>query len=472
MLNTMREHVRRLRLLGGMAALGAAGLVAATIPGTAAVAAPSSPAARSAATALSAAPGCTSPSGAVSCTPASGTPQLVANGQVEQIRQLVRCGSMMFAVGTFSSISGGPASTRYTRNNAFSFLATAPYTVSRWNPDVNGEVDSIAVGGKNCSSAYLGGKFTQVHGTKVSNIAEVNASTGVVQTGFQHDANGAVETLLLHGSHLLAGGYFSAINGSDRKFYVGLSATKGGDTGYLRLNISGHYDFPGVDSNTTRVYNQQLSPSGSLVLAEGDFTSVGGKQRQQIFMLSLGASSGTVTAWTSGEFAEDCAATEPFYLQAASWSPNGQVIYIATTGYEQAGEPSSTSPRTGLCDAAAAFPATQASVRQLWINYTGCDSLYSTAADSSTAYFGGHERWSENPDGCDMAGAGAISAPGMEGLSPSNGLLTFNPTRGRGLGADDMIITSAGLWIAGDNAQGGTTCGGRRGDAGICLLPY
>ena len=47
---------------------------------------------------------------------------------------------------------------------------------------------------------------------------------------------------------------------------------------------------------------------------------------------------------------------------------------------------------------AAAFPATQATVAHLWINYTGCDSLYSTAADTSTAYFGGHERWVDNPN--------------------------------------------------------------------------
>ena len=41
----------------------------------------------------------------------------------------------------------------------------------------------------------------------------------------------------------------------------------------------------------------------------------------------------------------------------------------------------------------------------------------------------------------------------MEGLSPATGLLTFNPTRARGQGADDMLVTSAGLWIASDNPE-------------------
>jgi hypothetical protein len=60
----------------------------------------------------------------------------------------------------------------------------------------------------------------------------------------------------------------------------------------------------------------------------------------------------------------------------------------------------------------------------------------------------------------------------MEGLSPATGALTFNPTRARGLGADDMLITSAGLWIASDNFQGSSQCGGVSSHAGICLLPY
>jgi hypothetical protein len=60
----------------------------------------------------------------------------------------------------------------------------------------------------------------------------------------------------------------------------------------------------------------------------------------------------------------------------------------------------------------------------------------------------------------------------MEGLSPATGRLTFNPNRARGLGADDMEITSAGLWIASDNLNNATQCGGVSGHAGICFLPY
>jgi hypothetical protein len=423
------------------------------------------------------------PAGPVSATPATNTPHLLpVTNPTQQVRQLVQCGGTMYAVGSFTTIKR--QSTSYTRNNAFSFSATAPYSVTSWNPNVNGVVNSIAFNGTDCTHAYIGGKFTSVNGTAVKNIAEVSTATGAVVTTFGDNASGQVETLLGAAGHILAGGYFTVINGSSANPYMtSLNPTTGKDDGFLQLHISGNYSFPGVSGNGTRVYNQALSHGGTLDLVMGDFTSVGGLGRQQIFMLNLATTPATVTGWTSpewdgshgnlpGGYPYQCATVEPFYLQAAAWSPDDSTVYIATTGYHPWNVGTGSTPRSGLCDAAAAFPATQTSVLHKWVNYAGCDSLYSAAADASTAYIGGHERWASNPNGCDFAGPGAISAPGMAGLSPTTGALTFNPTRARGLGADDMLITSAGLWIASDNFDGSDMCGGVTGLAGICFLPY
>ena len=130
------------------------------------------------------------------------------------------------------------------------------------------------------------------------------------------------------------------------------------------------------------------------------------------------------------------------------------------------------------CDAALAFPATQTAVYARWTNYTGCDSMYAAAADAKAAYFGGHERWSMNPADCDGQGPGAYPAPGMEGVDPATGALYLNSagtagyySHDRGLGADDMLITSAGLWIASDNFDQTQHCGGIS-TSGICFLPY
>jgi hypothetical protein len=425
--------------------------------------------------------------GPVSSTPAAGTPQLATTGTVETVRQLVQCGTTMYAVGSFTQIKR--YSTTYTRDNIFSFSATSPYKVTSWAPDVNGEVNSIAFHGTDCSNAYIGGNFTTVNGVAAKDIAEISTSTGALNTTFRHSASGKVETLASHGSHILVGGYYKSINASSSNPYMtSLDATTGKDDGFLHLNISGNYHFCSgskcTSDNPTRVYNQQISNGGTLDLVEGDFTSVGGLPRQQIFMLNLATTPATVTAWTSPEWdgsdpsqPYQCWFTEAFYIRAAAWSPDDQTVYIGTTGFHPYTQPTGTFPREGLCDAAAAFPATQAPVSHKWINYTGCDSLYSAAADSAAAYFGGHERWTMNPKGCDFQGPGAVADPGMEGLSLSDGSMLPNSTGGplytrtRGNGADDMLVTSGGLWIASDNNKS-MGCNGVSSHAGICFLPY
>jgi hypothetical protein len=422
------------------------------------------------------------PIGPVRAHPVTGTPHLApTDNPAQQIRQIVQCKSMMFAVGSFTTIEQGRR--RFARTDVISFRAKAPYTLSHWAPKITGVVNSITFRRGTCADAYIGGHFQAVNGTRAHNIAEISTRTGAVIRSFGHSANGVVETLRTipeGGGQILAGGYYTSINGSTADPYMtSLNPVTGKDDRYLNLHINGNYEYPGVAPNPTRVYNQALSHSGKLDLVMGDFTSVGNVPRQQIFMLTLGSLHGRVTGWTSPEFdgsdgnlpggyAYQCYANVAFYIRAADWSPNDSMIYLATTGYH----PWNLSAAGGLCDTASAWPATQKPVLPTWINYTGCDSLYSVAADASTVYFAGHERWSENPLGCDDAGQGAISAPGIEGLSPKTGNLTFNPTRSRGIGADDMLITPAGLWIASDNSMNSNMCGGVKNLAGICLLPY
>jgi len=427
--------------------------------------------------------------GPVSATPTAGTPTLAPSSSTEQIRQLVQCGGTMYAVGTFTAINWNGAT--YTRNNIFSFSASAPFTITSWNPNVSGEVNSITFNDGNCASAYIGGQFTSVNGTTVANLAEIDTSTGKVVPGFgDHTGGGHVDTILAVKGHLLVGGTFTSINGSTTDpYYASLSPVTGKDDGFLHLHVSGHYVYPNVQANSTEVYNQQLSHGGTLVLVEGDFTSVGGLHRQQILMLNVSGTAAAVTGWSSPEFDGSnpaqypyyyCSSSHPLYIRAAAWSPDDSTIYTAATGFRPYNW-NGKFPLVGLCDAAAAFPATQKEVTHYWINYTGCDSLYSAAADPFALYVGGHNRWLNNANGCNQAGPGAIPAPGLAGLTPgpSGGALITNSagtaglySRSRGRGADDMLLTSAGLWIASDNFGGGEQCGGVSGFSGICFLRY
>jgi hypothetical protein len=479
----MRSHKLLLRkpyrlryaVIAGLAAAGCCGL---QLPAVAA-------ASTAAGQAASAAP--------VSPTPPTGLPKLAATGTTETVRQLVPCGGTMYAVGSFTSIQR--FTTTYPRTNIFSFSASSPFKVTSFAPNVNGEINSIAFNGSNCADAYIGGQFTSVNGTAVANFAEIDTTTGNVVKGFGDKVGGGhVDTLLAVKGHLLVGGTFTKINGSTtNSYFASVSPVTGQDDGFLHLGISGHITFPQVKNNSTEVFNQQLSHGGTLVLVEGDFTSVGGLNRRQIFMINVTGSTAVLTGWTSPEFDGsdpnaalnpndkyfNCGASHPFYIHAAAWSPDDQTVYIADTGVKPILW-NGTFPLVGLCDAAAAFPATQGRVFSDWIAYDGCDSLYSAAADGSAVYVAGHNRWFHNQHACNKMGAGAIPAPGLAGLTPgpAGGSLILNSagtaglySRSRGHGADDMLLTSAGLWIASDNFGGNTSCG-VTGFAGICFLPY
>ena len=104
-----------------------------------------------------------------------------------------------------------------------------------------------------------------------------------------------------------------------------------------------------------------------------------------------------------------------------------------------------------------------------WVNYTGCDSLFSVAADASTVYVGGHQRWLDNQNGCDAAGTGALSRPGIGGVEPRHRprhhLEPHPLPRGRRRRPRPRLH---GLWVASDDQNSATQCG-HEYHPGICL---
>lgn len=387
----------------------------------------------------------------VSATPASWTPQITTTDA--RVRQLAQCGSTMYAVGVFGTVRQGGKS--YVRHNAFSFDARNGALTS-WNPDVSGRVESIALSA-DCATAYLGGSFTQIGPTGVRNIAAVSTTTGAVRSGFKHNTNGMVNTVAVvnGGRDVLVGGAFTSINGTPRPYYASLDPVTGQVNTYLQLNVAGH-----VSSDPTKVFNQQVSPSGTKLLFEGTFTSVSGQPRVQLAELDLGSASATLDGFSSATLNSTSCAI-PFYIRAAAFSPDERTVYIATTGFV------GSSP---YCDAAVAFPNT-ANTTAKWINKTGGDSLYSVVAGPADVYIGGHERWANNPYGRDSCGTGCVPRPGIGDISATSGLATsWNPTRTRGKGADDLVITPAGLWVASDTFFDSVKCAGVY-HPGICFFP-
>lgn len=391
----------------------------------------------------------------VTSTAAPWTPQVVSAKST--VRQLVPCGRLMFAVGRFTTIEQGGHT--YTRRNAFSFNARTG-AVTSWNPNVHGLVNSIALSPR-CDVAYLGGVFDRVHTVKARDIAAVDAGTGRLLRRFGHSTSGAVQTLSLvkRGRHLLVGGAFTRINGRAGRYFVSLDPRTGKLTRYAHLRITGKLPPRSV---RRMVYNQQLSPSGKRLLIEGSFTHINGDLRLQMAELNLGPRHVTLNRWHNYKLNHSyCTRTNQFYVRAATFSPDEKTIYLATSG---------TQGSSPYCDAAVAFTNTPAA-KVKWINKTGGDSLYSVAATARNVYVGGHERWANNPYGLNSCGPGCVSRPGIGLIKAGTGKAgAWNPTRSRGHGADDLVITAAGLWVASDNFFDATQCAGAY-HPGICFLP-
>jgi hypothetical protein len=390
----------------------------------------------------------------VSVTPAPWTPAVTSPNAT--VRQLVQCGSTMFAVGSFSTVQQGGHT--YTRKNAFSFNANNG-AVTTWNPNVNGEVNSIAVSA-NCRRAFLGGTFTFLRGRTVANLAADSTRSSAVIMRFQHNVNGLIDTVALvnDGKDLMVGGHYTEINGVKRSFLSAIGARFGVVSGYFKQTISG--TLPGAN-NETLIYNQQVSPQGNQLLIEGDFTKIAGHHREQIAELTLTSHSARLNGWGNSTLSSaHCRKAEQFYVRSATFSPDQKTVYLATTGYRG---------HSPYCDAAVALTNT-APATAVWINKTGGDSLFSVAASADGVYIGGHQRWADNPDGLNSCETTCVNRPGVGEISTTSGLATsWNPTRSRGHGADDMLITRRGLWIASDTFQGAVDCGGVA-HPGICFL--
>jgi hypothetical protein len=412
-----------------------------------------------------------------------GSPTSGTDGSIEVARQITQCGEVMYVGGTFTQVRNPNSNTPVARNNAFAFRAVAPHTILPWNPNVNGGVYTVACAPD--GGVYLGGAFTTVGGTAVRNLAKVDGVSGANQASFTLHPAGRVnhvEVVRDQGGvqHLLVGGQAAP-------FLRSVNPLTGGSDGYGTPTIAGTYQFAGVAPNTTRIYNMTVFPApyqpGSttvnpVVLMTGTFTSVGGQRHEQVFRLNLTPGAATVSNWTPRELYAHCHTKQPFYAQDAAWSTDMTRIFVVTTGYRLASEialPSNQRPqaRSGPCDAVISYAATETAFDgHQWINYTGCDSLYSVAADRDTVFIGGHQRWISNGDECDRNNTSPGRAqPGLGQVSPSSGTAQAGPARGRGLGAADLLRTPAGLWVASDNQANTATCGTASARMGICFLP-
>ena len=193
------------------------------------------------------------------------------------VAALVLNGASLYVGGHFSRIGG------QTRNRVAALDAVSG-AVTPWNPSVNAgfpsEIYALAVSG---TTVYAGGFFNTIGGQPRSNIAALDAATGLAKP-WTPNAYSSVLALAVSGNTIYAGGTFGAIGGQPRHGIAALDATSGAAT-LWNPNANGD------------AYDQvhTLAVSGATIYAGGSFNSMGGQPRKNI--AALDATTGAATAW-------------------------------------------------------------------------------------------------------------------------------------------------------------------------------
>ncbi len=404
----------------------------------------------------------------VSEEPGDNAPNIL-DGTVYSITQV---GNTIVVGGEFSQVRNFNTSSTMTRNNVFAFDATTGKVSTTFNPSPNNTVYKVQAAADG-TSVYVGGQFNSAYGASVpSRLFKADVATGTRDTTFRPGIiSGDIRDLEVTGNRLWVAGKFTHINGVASKALGSLNATTGARDGYFKGVFAGtHRNISEYPSDRTSVLQISTNPANNRLVAVGNFTTVNGATRSQIAQFDIGSATYSLTPWYTRLFESACRFNFETIMTDVEYSPNGSFFVVSTTAAW--GGVSSATGDSG-CDVVARFESssTSSASRASWTAYTGGDSTWTVEVTDNVVYAGGHQSWQNNPLGHQVAGQGAVSREGIAALNPANGLpYSWNPTRARGVGVQDLMATSEGLYVGSDTDLIGPTAGNRY-HARIAFLP-
>jgi Concanavalin A-like lectin/glucanases superfamily len=167
-------------------------------------------------------------------------------------------GSTLYLGGDFATVDG------VSRSRAAAINLTTN-TLSNWNPRVNGNVRGIALKG---STVYLGGTFSAINGQARQNLGAVSATGAGATLPWAPTADLTVYRLVVtpDGSRVIAGGYFSNLNGTARRGTGALDPDTGAT---LPWGSAGTFLPPHSGACTSDIKDIRVDASNVYFAAEG-----------------------------------------------------------------------------------------------------------------------------------------------------------------------------------------------------------
>ena len=243
-------------------------------------------------------------------------------------------------------------------------------------------------------------------------------------------------------------------------------ADSGNRDPYFNAVLSGNHN-PTRPNAPTSALQISVDRQNEHLMAVGNFTEVGGEARHQIAKFDVGnAPTGvdtsvhpTLDSWYTELFTQACSRSFETYMTDVEYAPNGSYFVVSSTG-AYGGAPSNSG--TAGCDVVARFEddVTTGPTPATWTAYPGGDTTWTVEVTDDVVYVGGHQRWQNNPGAGDRPGPGAVEREGIAALNTVNGMpYSWNPTRSRGVGVQDMLATADGLYVGSDTTRIGRTPG-------------
>ena len=279
----------------------------------------------------------------VHTVPATLTPA-VNDGKVYAITQV---GNTMVVGGDFTSVTPNGGSSQ-TRRFLFAFDATSG-ALRSFAPTLNGDVNGL-VPGPTPDTVYVGGSFNTVNGANHSHIALLNLTTAAPVAGFRAGAtNGAVNELVKSGGRLFAGGNFTTAGGVQHQGLAAFNGTTGVVDPYMGVDVTERHNDSGSGAQgAIGVRDLDVNEAGTRLAVVGNFKRADGLDRDQMVMVTLGASSAAVTAdWQTNRYKPYCFSFAfDSWIRGVSFAPGGDYFVVASTGGHVGGK---------FCDTASRF---------------------------------------------------------------------------------------------------------------------